>query len=840
MANVPTTTDETGRTVAAKPIRMVAGLTATNEAGQTVDVLPVRTVVGGTATDASGKTIATLPVAVVATTTTTDEIGRAIGVNPAREVAGLTATDAAGQIVDVVPVRAIGTPTPTPTPAPAFTVQPSIAPGSGTAGATTFTATPGTVSNGTITSRAWLLSGVSISTGTTATPSSAGTLTYQEFATGAGGSASSSIQSVTVAAAPTSPPADWRMPATVTTTSGISAAQTALAAAQTSALSKTRPSFTVASGTEKVSYAIAASTTPVLLSWVGAPYNGSAIDIDGVGQTFTQQFPQGSGADLPGDYAGTGTTKPGRRQFFLVPPSASARVIGLSITGAATVYPLLHQLPASGPWDAHVSLGASREDQGMPSRYMEDAIIALFPTRDPVVFAWGKSSANADDIAAYATQIASIYAGVAKFATVGAVITNSWSLPYTSGQGATLGPKQAAIRNTLSAAGISPGVGTISYRSTNSTTPAAQDNGSKPYNDNIVIPDVAANLTAQYDGTFLRPRIDEYLLTLFYRGLLSDDRHGSSGQYDQVSAYWADQWYRFIYTGAWGVSMIEQIVAAAEAGATTKATALTKYNEAAYARDALAASSGKTSVSARLAAIYPTVMFYEAVRVIDAAVAAPSTPSKAAAQAALDAAVTAGYSGGTAPNTVTAQQARIDAIVLVTYTKIAQVGLGSTTAVTGWNRTNSTTAVASGVIADLLTQAGASTGWALNVTNAGTMSTNNANSAQVSAMAEFPSAILTGAAPDSSNQLEVTVSGLDNAKTYDVLATSTRTGVASRNGKLTLNGVNLGEFDVANNVTNQWTASNVAPVGGVITFNFARGTGASTCYGTALIVKERA
>lgn len=122
MANLPTTTDETGKTVAARPIRMVAGLTATNEVGQTVDVLPIRTVVGTTASDAAGKTIATLPVSALATTTTTDELGRAVGVQPAREVAALSTTDAAGRIVDVVPVRAIGgTPTPTPTPAPSPT-----------------------------------------------------------------------------------------------------------------------------------------------------------------------------------------------------------------------------------------------------------------------------------------------------------------------------------------------------------------------------------------------------------------------------------------------------------------------------------------------------------------------------------------------------------------------------------------------------------------------------------------------------------------------------------------------------------------------------------------------
>ena len=92
------------------------------------------------------------------------------------------------------------------TSAPAFTAQPSITPASGNTGQT-FTASPGTVSNGSITSRQWLLNGTSISSGLTAVPGVAGTLTYQETATGAGGTTLSALQSVTVSAvAPTLAP----------------------------------------------------------------------------------------------------------------------------------------------------------------------------------------------------------------------------------------------------------------------------------------------------------------------------------------------------------------------------------------------------------------------------------------------------------------------------------------------------------------------------------------------------------------------------------------------------------------------------------------------------------
>lgn len=96
------------------------------------------------------------------------------------------------------------TPTPTPTPAPSFTTQPSVSPTTGTAGTTTYTATPG-VTNGNVSSisRVWLLGSTIISTGLTASPgvSLSGSMTYQESVTGPGGTTLSSVQVVTVASA---------------------------------------------------------------------------------------------------------------------------------------------------------------------------------------------------------------------------------------------------------------------------------------------------------------------------------------------------------------------------------------------------------------------------------------------------------------------------------------------------------------------------------------------------------------------------------------------------------------------------------------------------------------
>lgn len=100
-----------------------------------------------------------------------------------------------------------GTPTPTPTPAPVFTVQPSISPASGVAGAT-FTATDGSANNTTGYTRRWLLNGTSIGTGLTVIPVTAGALSLEVTATGPGGStvATSAAVAVTSGSTPTPTP----------------------------------------------------------------------------------------------------------------------------------------------------------------------------------------------------------------------------------------------------------------------------------------------------------------------------------------------------------------------------------------------------------------------------------------------------------------------------------------------------------------------------------------------------------------------------------------------------------------------------------------------------------
>jgi len=136
-----------------------------------------------------------------------------------------TASGPGGTTTSTVQVAAVTAATVTPTPAPSFTSQPSISPNTGTAGTTTFTATAGNVSNGSITARSWTINGTVISTGITAAPASSGTLTYQETATGSGGTTQSTVQQVTVATAAAAAPAFTSQP-TISPSTGTAGATT--------------------------------------------------------------------------------------------------------------------------------------------------------------------------------------------------------------------------------------------------------------------------------------------------------------------------------------------------------------------------------------------------------------------------------------------------------------------------------------------------------------------------------------------------------------------------------------------------------------------------------------
>lgn len=92
---------------------------------------------------------------------------------------------------------------PVPDPAPSFTVQPSISHDGTPVVGETLTGNDGTILNGTVSTRQWLLNGSAISgaTGSTYVPDTVGDITYRVTATGTGGSTQATSSAVTVASA---------------------------------------------------------------------------------------------------------------------------------------------------------------------------------------------------------------------------------------------------------------------------------------------------------------------------------------------------------------------------------------------------------------------------------------------------------------------------------------------------------------------------------------------------------------------------------------------------------------------------------------------------------------
>lgn len=218
------------------------------------------------------------------------------------------------------------------------------------------------------------------------------------------------------------------------------------------------------------------------------------------------------------------------------------------------------------------------------------------------------------------------------------------------------------------------------------------------------------------------------------------------------------------------------------------------------------------------------------------AVASSTQADKDTAQTALNNAAAAGYNGSTAPNTIAAQQARLDAIVTVSFDQIVKIGHGGSTAVTGWNRT---TATAIGVaVANLNNDAGAATGIGLEITDAPTG--NSANTGMISQVAEIPSEILANTWTDTNNGIGFKLTGLDPAKLYDLVLMPCRATATVSYTKYTVQGVvKTPDIQNTNNQSVTMVVANISPnASGEITVVAGRGTGSSYAYHTATILKR--
>ena len=619
------------------------------------------------------------------------------------------------------------------------------------------------------------------------------------------------------------PPENWRMPATVTT--DISGAQSSLAAAQTASASKSRPSVTVPSSSTRYIEWTVAEAGSALVSFIA---NGGtfAITKNGVDQGFAPTLAPGS-AGIQGN---SPVAIPGLRQFKLISVAAND-VIRLTCAagGNVTLRPLLHKMPATGPKDTHLLIGASLERE-LASEPIESAIAAIYPNRDPLVFNWGIGGALSSGIADQTDEAVTAYNGIVSYPYIGTMLGGDVTSgrPYTSGQAASITANLNTVLTKLNA-GIFQAIGieSTTYRQYESGLPADQSLGSKPYNDNVLFPWIAANLPDLYDASLQRARLDTYLLTLYYRNNLRDEVHGDATFYTLRAALIADTWMRRIYTGSWFYTSQAEVrvaaVEAAAAGAGTGSAAKVLYDEAILAMAALASTTtAKTALVARLNAVQTQVLYRAADDLVAAAEASKLQADKNAAQTAINAASAVGAN-------VTPLQTRLDAIATATVLQTIYIRHGNGGAIAGWNNANEPiepSGVAGVVIANLVNNAGANTGFTYEQTEQPASGKQiwtgtSTNTAQTSGVAWVPNAVLTQPLywNNTNNPLGVTweFSGLNNSRKYDIAMMGSRTGGTGRNVIITVNGVDLPQMDCGNNTSTVVEAVGVSPVSGKIT-----------------------
>lgn len=401
------------------------------------------------------------------------------------------------------------------------------------------------------------------------------------------------------------PPADWRMPASAATLDGVSNAS--LLSAQATAGAKSRPGVALtATASTIIIYQVAAHTEPLILSWVSSLASGQTFTVetapDGVTWTnlsYVKPVP-------------TGFTANNRRLADLI-PAGGAKHIRLTIanSGAAdTIYPLLHKLPATGPWDAHLLVGASREEELMGTTMTsgffpwETAVVSAYSTRDPLIFSWAMFGATGGEITSSATVTGiPAYAGICYYGYVGSFIGNNITAdrPFDESERAALEGYYNSLGAAFTSAGISPCFANISYRNYSTgtpTPPTSQAGGSLEYNLELVHARIAALSPSWYDSSIGRPRIDEYLAVLFDRGNLEDAQHGSPTGDANMRVHKVQNYFRKIYDGTFPASQIEQRVATYELTPT-----VANQNEANYANAGLAVGAVRSAFQARINAV---------------------------------------------------------------------------------------------------------------------------------------------------------------------------------------------------------------------------------------------
>lgn len=330
------------------------------------------------------------------------------------------------------------------------------------------------------------------------------------------------------------PVTSWRVPVL---SAYDSAADGALVSALVAAGSdKSRPSYTIAgSATRTVAWRLGAISAPGgLLSFV---FEGASPTVAAAYSDDSTDGANGTWTAIPFSLVSPTAFFTERRQPVPLPSAASGRWVRLVITNnsASTVYgvyPLIHQLQASKVRnDAQLIMGASQTTNGLLSRVYEAAIQSVFPSSDPVVFNYGEAGENAAGILANCAPAISAFNGFCSRVYLDNLIGNdiTSAQPISDDSPSSLTAMRGTVDQTMAAfAGWNIFTSDITFREYTGVTPSGPDNGSLPYNQQIMWPAILAGNPDCYDTSLGVSRINLYPWGEFNRNWLQDAVHYSN------------------------------------------------------------------------------------------------------------------------------------------------------------------------------------------------------------------------------------------------------------------------------------------------------------------------
>lgn len=398
------------------------------------------------------------------------------------------------------------------------------------------------------------------------------------------------------------PVSNWRVPVQAACDS---AADSALVSALVAAGSdKSRPSYAVAANsTRTIAWRLGQILSPGgLLSFV----------CDGPSPTVTMAYSDDSTDGANGTWTNLGFAMvsptafyTGRRQPVVLPARAAGRWVRLVIQNPSTtiaynISPLVHQLQTDKVRnDAQLIMGASQTTNGFLSAVYEAAIIAGFPTSDPIVFNYGEAGETASGILANCSPAISAFSSFVSRVYLDNLIGNdiTGAQPISDDSPSSLTTMRSLVDQIVAAfSGWNIFTSDITFREYTGVTPSAPDNGSLPYNQQIMWPAILADNPDCFDKALGVSRINLYSWALYNRNWLQDQIH-----YSNYSTYRAELVRTMegrVRNSKWPDSYALMLVKRLEIERLYHLK-----REAGYAVSSLPASSTKTALQARIDAV---------------------------------------------------------------------------------------------------------------------------------------------------------------------------------------------------------------------------------------------